>query len=171
TASLAHEVNQPLAAIVNNANVCLTLLPNAPDLDPLREALVDIASDGARAASIIERVRGLSRRSSPGKAPLRIADVVADVARLIAAESASRNVAIRTDVMPDLPVVLGDRVQLQQVLLNLVVNAMDAMSGVAASDRLIEIRGRTGSPRAALISVEDRGIGLEPGQADSIFDA
>jgi len=175
TASLAHEVNQPLAAIVNNANVCLALLPDGRDLNPVREALADIVSDGARAGAIIERVRGLSKRSSPEKGPLRVADVVDDVVRLIAAESATRNVVIRTDVEPDLPVVLGDRVQLQQVVLNLVVNAMDAMSAVAQGERLLEIRGRAdrrdGSPAAALISVEDRGIGLEPGQADSVFDA
>ena len=115
------------------------------------------------------------KRSSPEKVPLRVADVVDDVLGLIAAESATRNVVIRTDVESGLPLVLGDRVQLQQVLLNLVVNAMDAMSAVAEGERLLEIRGRAdrqdGSPRAALINVEDRGIGLEPGQAESVFDA
>ena len=174
TASLAHEVNQPLAAIVNNANACLELTPGGRDLDEVREALADIVRDGERASAIIERVRGLARRSPPEKVPLRLADVVADVLALAAAESATRNVAIRTDVGPDLPVVLGDRVQLQQVLLNLVVNGMDAMSAVAEGERRLEIRGRAdsqeGSP-AALLSVEDRGIGLEAGQADSIFDA
>jgi C4-dicarboxylate-specific signal transduction histidine kinase len=174
TASLAHEVNQPLAAIVNNANACLGLLPNRRDLEEVREALADIVSDGERASAIIERVRGLAKRSSPQKVPLRLADVVADVVALAAAESATRRVAIATDVGADLPVVLGDRVQLQQVLLNLVVNGMDAMSAVAEGERRLEIRGRVdtqdGSP-AALLSVEDRGIGLEAGQADSVFEA
>ena len=174
TASLAHEVNQPLAAIVNNANACLGLLPNGRDLDEVREALADIVNDGDRASAIIERVRGLAKRSSPQKAALRLADVVADVVALAAAESATRRVAIRTDVAPDVPVVLADRVQLQQVLLNLVVNGMDAMSAVAEGERLLEIRGRPdrqdGAP-AALLSVEDRGIGLEAGQADSVFEA
>ncbi len=175
TASLAHEVNQPLAAIVNNANACLGLLPGGPDLDEVRDALTDIVNDGTRAGAIVGRVRGLSKRSSSEKVPLRVADLVDDVVALIAAESATRNVVIRTDVEPHLPVVLGDRVQLQQVLLNLVVNAMDAMSAVAKGERLLEIRGRAdrqeGSPAAALISVEDHGIGLEPGQAESVFDA
>jgi C4-dicarboxylate-specific signal transduction histidine kinase len=174
TASLAHEVNQPLAAIVNNANACLGLLPNRRDLEEVREALADIVSDGERASAIIERVRGLAKRSSPQKVPLRLADVVADVVALAAAESATRRVAIATDVGADLPVVLGDRVQLQQVLLNLVVNGMDAMSAVAEGERRLEIRGRPdtedGSP-AAVISVEDRGIGLEAGQTDSVFEA
>src|SRR5439155_22218110 len=102
-------------------------------------------------------------------------DLVDDVVRLIASEPTTRNVVIRTDVEPDLPVVLGDRVQLQQVVPNLVVNAMDAMSAVAQGEHLLEIRGRADrrdrSPAAAPISVEDRGIGLEPGQADSVFDA
>ena len=174
TASLAHEVNQPLAAIVNNANACLGLLPSGGDLEEVREALADIVSDGERASAIIERVRGLAKRSSEHKVPLRLTDVVADVLALAAAESATRRVAIATDVGPDLPVVLGDRVQLQQVLLNLLVNGMDAMSAVAEGERRLEIRGRAdtqdGAP-AALLSVEDRGIGLEAGQADSVFEA
>jgi C4-dicarboxylate-specific signal transduction histidine kinase len=174
TASLAHEVNQPLAAIVNNANACLVLLPGGRDLDEVREALTDIVSDGDRASAIIERVRGLAKRSSPQKVPLRLADVVADVVALAAAESETRKVAIATDMGPDLPEVLGDRVQLQQVLLNLVVNGMDAMSAVAEEERRLEIRGRRdrqdGSP-AARLSVQDRGIGLAAGQVDSVFEA
>jgi len=166
TASLAHEVNQPLAAIVNNANACLGLLPDGRGQDEVREALADIVSDGNRASAIIERVRGLARRSPPLKVPLHLADVVADVVALAAAESATRGIAIRTEVAPDLPVVLGDRVQLQQVLLNLLVNGMDAMSAVAEGERRLEIGARResedGSP-AALLSVRDRGIGLPAG--------
>jgi len=174
TGALAHEVNQPLAAIVNNANACLGLLPDGRDLDEVREALADIVSDGDRASAIIEHVRRLAKRSPPEKVPLNLADVVADVVALTAAESATRRVAIRIDVGPDLPVVLGDRVQLQQVLLNLVVNGMDAMSAVAEAERLLEIRAQPdrqdGSP-AALVSVQDRGIGLESGQVDTVFEA
>ena len=174
TASLAHEVNQPLAAIVNNANACLGVLPSGRDLEEVREALADIVRDGERASAVIERVRGLAKRSSPQKVPLRLADVVADVVALAAAESATRKVAIAADVGPDVPEVLGDRVQLQQVLLNLLVNGMDAMSAVMEEERRLEIRGRLdrqdGSP-AALLSVQDRGIGLEAGQLDSVFEA
>ncbi len=175
TASFAHELNQPLAAIVNNANACLGLLPSGRHgLDEVREALADIVSDADRASAIIERVRGLAKRTPPEKVPLRLVDVVDDVVALAAAESVARGVAIRTDLAADLPVVLGDRVQLLQVLLNLVVNGMDAMSTVDERERRLEIRGRSdtqdGSP-AARISVQDRGIGLHAGQAERLFEA
>jgi C4-dicarboxylate-specific signal transduction histidine kinase len=174
TGSLAHELNQPLAAIVNNANACLGLLPGGRNLGEVRAALSDIVNDGSRASAIIERVRRLAKRSGPEKVPLRLGDVVDDVIALAAAESATRQVTIRTEVASDLPLVLGDRVQLQQVLLNLFVNGMDAMSGVTDGERLLEIRGRPdtedGSP-VAVISVRDHGIGLEAGQAESVFEA
>ena len=174
TASFAHELNQPLAAIVNNANACLGLLPNRRrDLDEVRDALADIVSDAERASTIIERVRGLAKRSSPEKVPLQLIDVVEAVVALAATESAARRVAMRTEIAADLPVVLGDRVQLQQVLLNLVVNGMDAMSTVAEQERLLEIRGcshrQDGRP-AARISVRDRGIGLDAGQMERLFE-
>jgi len=175
TASFAHELNQPLAAILNNASAGLGLLPSArPDLDEVRDAFADIVSDADRASAIIERVRGLAKRSSPEQVPLQLVDVVADVVALAAAESVARRVAIRADVPADLPVVLGDRVQLQQVLLNLVVNGMDAMSTVDEPERKLEIRGRPDTQdgsQAARISVQDRGIGLHAGQADRLFEA
>src|SRR3989454_6330427 len=161
--------------LTNNANACLGLLPSGrADLDEVRDALADIVTDADRASAIIERVRGLAKRSSPEQVPLQLVDVVADIVALAAAESVARRVAIRTDIPTDLPVVLGDRVQLQQVLLNLVVNGMDAMSTVDEPERKLEIRGRPdtqdGSP-AARISVQDRGIGLHAGQADRLFEA
>src|SRR6266436_830210 len=175
TASFAHELNQPLAAILNNANACLGLLPSGrADLDEVRDALADIVTDADRASAIIERVRGLAKRSSPEQVPLQLVDVVADIVALAAAESVARRVAIRTDIPTDLPVVLGDRVQLQQVLLNLVVNGMDAMSTVDEPERKLEIRGRPDTQdgsQAARISVQDRGIGLHAGQADRLFEA
>jgi PAS domain S-box-containing protein len=175
TASFAHELNQPLAAIVNNANACLGLLASRRrDVDEVRDALADVVSDAERASAIIERVRGLATRSSPEKVPLRLRGVVEDVVALAATESVARRVAIRTDVAADLPVVLGDRVQLQQVLLNLVVNGMDAMSTVPERERLLEIRGLPhrddGSP-AARISVQDRGIGVGAAQTERLFEA
>ena len=175
TASFAHELNQPLAAIVNNANACLGLLPSGRHgLDEVREALADIVSDADRASAIIERVRGLAKRTPPEKVPLRLGDVVDDVVALAAAESVARGVAIRTDLAADLPVVLGDRVQLLQVLLNLVVNGMDAMSSVDEPERRLDILGRPdtrdGGP-AARISVQDRGVGLDAGRMDRLFEA
>jgi PAS domain S-box-containing protein len=174
TASLAHEVNQPLAAVVNNANACLNVLPEGREMDEMRAALEDIARDGTRAAAIVERVRALAKRSYPEKTRVHLADVIGDVLKLIASESAARDVAIRTDVDPDLPSVLADRVQLQQVLLNLVVNGMDAMSAVTDGEHVLEIRAcaeaHDGST-AALISVSDRGTGLAPDEVDRVFQA
>src|SRR3989454_744036 len=127
-----------------------------------------------RASAIIERVRGLAKRSPPEQVPVRLVDVVDDVVALAATESVARGVAIHTDVAADLPLVLGDRVQLQQVLLNLVVNGMDAMSTVDDRERRLEIRGRSdtqdGGP-AARISVQDRGVGLDAGKVDRLFEA
>jgi len=175
SASIAHELNQPLAAIVNNANACLGLLPSGhPGLDEVREALEDMVSDAERASAIVERVRRIAKRSAPQQAPLRLADIVEDVVALAARESAARRMAIHTKVPADLPVVLGDRVQLQQVLLNLVVNAMDAMGSVDERDRRLRIRGRLdtdGGRPAVTISVEDHGVGLKAEETHRLFDA
>src|SRR6185436_17776336 len=154
---------------------CLGLLSSGRhDWKTMQEALADVVSDADRASAIVERVRGLAKRMPTAKVPLRLVDVVDEVVALAAAESVSRHVEIRTDVAADLPVVLGDRVQLLQVLLNLVVNGMDAMSTVDERERTLEIRGRSdtqdGSP-AATISVQDGGIGLHAGQADRLFEA
>jgi len=175
TASFAHELNQPLAAIVNNANACLALLANAQeDVGEVREALADIVTDGGRASAIIERVRALAKRSTPEHVALRLGDVVNDVLALAAAEAAARRVTIDASVPADLPAVLGDRVQLQQVLLNLVVNAMDAMAAVDERGRSLRIRGRLDADngrRAVTISVADCGVGLEPDRMNRLFDA
>jgi PAS domain S-box-containing protein len=175
TASFAHELNQPLAAIANNANACLGLLSSGRhDPNEIREALVDIVADAERASAIIERVRALAKHLVPEQAEVRLVDVVNDVLGLAAAELAARRVAIWTDMPADLPTVVADRVQLQQVLLNLLVNAMDAMTSVDESRRRVEIRGRVGADDgrpAVTISVEDRGIGLQPDVGDRLFEA
>jgi len=175
TASFAHELNQPLAAIVNNANACLGLLPSGhEELAEVREALADIVSDAGRAGAIIERVDALARRSATEHVAVRLADVVSDVLALVAAEAAARRVTIDTRVPTDLPAVLGDRVQLQQVLLNLVVNAMDAMGTVDERERRLRIRGRLDTDdrrRAVTLRVEDCGIGLKPEEMNRLFDA
>ena len=175
TASIAHEVNQPLTAVVNNANACLSLLPNGtPHLEEVREALTEILDDTDRASAVIVRVRQLARKAPFERSPLDLNEVITDVLALARYESASRRVTIRTELAGELPLILGDRVQLQQVLLNLVVNGMDAMGAVEESKRVLIICGRCetsdGVPRA-LLSVQDAGIGFKPVEVDRLFEA
>jgi len=178
TASIAHEVKQPLAAIVNNANACLNLLASSGEgVGGVRDILADIVNDADRATDIIERVRALAKRSAPEQVEVRPSDLVNDVLALAAADLAARRISIRTEVAVDQPVVVGDRVQLQQVLLNLVVNAMDAMAGMDEAKRRLEIRGRLERlpPGEAgwwvTMSVADRGIGLQPEETHRMFNA
>src|SRR5438876_545793 len=129
TASIAHEVNQPLTAVVNNANACLGLLPDGvADFQEVRDALTEIIDDTNRASAVIARVRQLAKKAPFEKTLLNLRDVITGVCALARYECAARQTTIRAELADDLPSVPGDRVQLQQVLLNLVVNGMDAMS-------------------------------------------
>src|SRR6267143_4909137 len=186
TASIAHEVNQPLTAVVNNANACISLLEPAPshsgeggphgasNLEDIREALGEIRDDAERASSVVGRVRQLAKRAPVEKSPLHLKDVVNDVLALARYESVARRVTVRTDLSQGLPRVSGDRVQLQQVLLNLVMNGMDAMNTIEESQRVLVIGGhretRDGSAEA-LLRVQDAGIGFKPEAMDRLFEA
>jgi signal transduction histidine kinase len=145
-----------------------------PNLDEVRAALKDVVSDAERASAIVERVRQMSRRAAPQQAPCLIHEIVDNVVALAARLSAHRGVAIATDIPHNLPLVLGDRVQLEQVLLNLVVNAIDAMSGVDASERRVEIQAvmdaEDGYPSVTM-RVADHGIGLKPEHMARLFEA
>jgi PAS domain S-box-containing protein len=174
-ASIAHEVNQPLTGIINNADACLGLLPNDTDeLDEVREALSEIVNDADRASAVLARIRGLVKKARPEKARLHLRDLVSDVLLLARAEAAARRVIMQAQIPEDLPFAFGDRVQLQQVLLNLVMNGMDAMNNVEEQKRLLLISGRRdaydGWP-AATISVQDFGIGLKTEEMERLFDA
>jgi PAS domain S-box-containing protein len=173
SASIAHEINQPLAAIVNNATASLVLLSDRqPDLDEVRAALKDVVNDAERASAVVERVRQMSRRSAPEQAPCRIQEVVEDVVAIAARAAALRGVTIDTEISGNLPPVLGDLVQLEQVLLNLVVNAMDAMSDVEPSERRVEIRAVMDTEYPSVtIRVADRGVGLKPEDMPRLFEA
>jgi C4-dicarboxylate-specific signal transduction histidine kinase len=173
-ASIAHEMNQPLGAIVNNANVCFRLAAASGDGDDMREALTDIVNDANRASTIIARIRAMTTRALPGKTSLQLREVIGDVLALARRELTERRIEVRTELPEDLPLVFGDRVQLQQVLLNLVMNGIEAMSGVAGERRLLTIGGQRdgldGRP-SVRISVQDLGSGIEAENMEHLFEA
>jgi PAS domain S-box-containing protein len=174
-ASIAHEVNQPLTAIMNNANTCLGLLPgDTNELDDVREALSDIVNDADRASAVLARIRGLVNKSPLQKTRLHLRDVVSAVLVLARNEAATRRVTIQTEIPEDLPFVSGDHVQLQQVLLNLIMNGMDAMNGVEEQKRLLLISGSRGISEGSpgvILAVQDCGVGLKTEEMNRLFDA
>ena len=134
--SIAHEVNQPLTAVINNAGACLTLLPGEiSKLDDVRQALSDIISEADRASAVIARIRGLIRRSPPQKSRLDLNETIVEVIALARCQLDQNEVLLRTRLDTDLPLIIGDRIQLQQVLLNLIINAIEAMSGAGHGPR------------------------------------
>jgi PAS domain S-box-containing protein len=172
TSSIAHEVNQPLAAIVTNANACLRWLANQPpNLDEARESVGRIVRDGHRASEVVGRVRALFRKAAPDKVWLDINDLIQDVLALVPGEVRRNRIQLRTEFADGLPPVLGDRVQLQQVLLNLVVNAIEAMSTVSDRPRKLLIRSQQNDATSVLVMVQDSGIGIEAQNPAQIFDA
>src|SRR5438552_8543758 len=131
-AAIAHEVNQPLAAIVTNANFCLRQLASAtPNSDKLREAISEIVNDGTRASAVISRIRALLQKSPPERVAVNVNRIIQEVTILLRNEMTRNRVSLRTDLAADLPRVSGDPVQLQQVLINLVMNGIDAMRSLA----------------------------------------
>jgi PAS domain S-box-containing protein len=169
-ASIAHEVNQPLSGIVSNGSACLRWLAgDPPNVAEVREAVGDIVRDGKRAGEVIARIRALTRRTAPPREKLDLNDTVREVLTLVGDEAKRKSVVIRTQFADDLSAVSGDRVQLQQVLLNLVMNAIEAMSSVA--DRPRELIITTGNiADQVVVSVEDSGPGLDPKAASRIFE-
>jgi PAS domain S-box-containing protein len=171
-ASIAHEVNQPLAAIVADATASLNWLEGAsPDLDQVREALTAIVKDGHRAAEIIQRIRQLATKTEPRNARLNINDVVRDVVSLMRAELQRHDIALVPELAAALPLVFGDRVQLQQVLLNLVINAIDAMAPVTSRPRELIIRSTPNGDEHITVAVHDTGVGIDRNHVDSLFNA
>jgi PAS domain S-box-containing protein len=171
TASIAHEINQPLTVIVNNANACRRILfSELPDLDEVREAVVDIADAGTRAGEIITRVRALVKKSLPGKAQVSINEVIREVLAISIGELEKYLVELRTELIAGLPPVLGDRIQLQQVILNLIMNGIEAMSSVNDRPRVLLIRSQVLESGNVSVAVQDCGAGLDPGSLPHIFD-
>ena len=172
TASIAHEVNQPLAAVVTNGNACLRWLAGeTPNLAEAREAILRIIREGNRAGEVIGRIRALVKKSPPCKRPLDINQTIQEVITLVATEMRRNRISLRKELSDELPSVLADRIQLQQVILNLVMNAIEAMSGVTDGSRELTISSRKDESNRVLVTVRDSGVGLDPESLDHLFDA
>ena len=171
TASIAHEVNQPLAAIATDADASLNwLAAEHPDLDTVRNTLAAIVNDAHRAADVIQRVRQLATKSAFRKDRLDVNGVVRDVLPLVRAELRRHEMALTLDLVPELPPVLGDRVQLQQVLLNLVMNGIEAMAPATDGPRELVIRSRPHGDEVE-VTVADTGIGIGQHDVDRLCTA
>ena len=170
TASIAHEVNSPLAAVVTNANAISRWLAAAPpNLDEARKAVQRIARDGSRASEVIKRIRALVKKSEPIRTPLNLNKLIQETVALTQPELTRKKVSLKIKLAPDLPRVPADHVQLQQVLLNLVVNAVDSLSGVANRPRVLRISTNYPEPDAVRVSVRDTGAGIKSGESEHLF--
>jgi len=171
-ASVAHEVNQPLSGIVSNGSACLRWLAgNPPNVEEVREAVGDIVRDGKRAGEVIARIRALTKKAATPREVLNLNDTIREVLTLVGDEAKKRDVLIRTQFADDLSPVSGDRVQLQQVLLNLVMNALEAMSCVGERARELVVTTRNTDADQVQVTVEDSGTGLDPNTIDKIFES
>ncbi len=171
TASLAHEVNQPIAAAVTDANTCLRWLKrDQPDLEEAREAAARVVKDVTRASEIVSRVRVLFKKGTAQRELVDMNRVIREMVALTRSEATQHSTSIGAELAPDLPQVMGDRVQLQQVLMNLMVNGIDAMND-ARQTRELTIKSQRADHEHIQISVSDTGVGLPSDQSDQIFNA
>jgi len=171
TASVAHEVNQPIAAAVTNANACLRWLAgDIANLEEARAAATRIVRDGTRAAEIISRIRLLFKKGTPQRELVDVNEVIRETIALLRSEATRYSISVRTEPAANLPQIMGDRVQLQQVLMNLIMNSIEAMKDVDGTRELV-IESQQGENEEVLVSVSDTGVGLPPHQADQIFNA
>jgi C4-dicarboxylate-specific signal transduction histidine kinase len=171
TASLAHEVNQPITAAVTNANTCVRwLAADIPNIEEARAAAIRSAKDGTRAAEIISRIRLLFKKGTTKRELVDVNEVIREMIVLLRGEAMRYSVAIRTDLADDLPQLMADRVQLQQVMMNLIMNSFDAMKDVHGIRELFIKSGRADNHQVQ-VSVSDSGVGLPGQQAGEIFNA
>jgi PAS domain S-box-containing protein len=170
TASIAHEVNQPLGAIVTNGHACLRLLSrNSPDIGEVREAVECMIADGIRASEVIKRIRGLLKKTRGGKSSYNINENIREVLALTTGELTKNEVTVRTELADALPYVVADRVQIQQVVLNLVLNSKESMSGAGWRPRELLIRTeQTGTE--IIVTVRDTGVGIDPRDRERAFE-
>jgi PAS domain S-box-containing protein len=170
-ASIAHEINQPLAAIVASGNACRRWLENGQNLARAKESLNRIIADANRASEVVNRIRALTRRRAPEHLELAINDVVEEVLTFARNELQANDISIRRDLHRDVPRIMGDRVQLLQVILNLVMNGIDAMTAVEDRRRVLSVKSRLDDHGGLRVTVQDSGCGLDPQDADRIFTA
>ena len=172
TASIAHEINQPIGATVANAQAALNWLDRRPpNLDKVRQTLDWILSDGTRAGDVVNRIRALIKKAPPRKENLEINQAVLDVIALTRGEAFKNDVSVRTQLAEGLPLIQADRVQLQQVILNLIVNAVEAMSEVSEGPRELLIATSRDASNGVLVSLRDSGTGLDPKNVERLFEA
>lgn len=172
TASIAHEVNQPLAAVITNAEACLRWLDReTPDLAAARRSAEWVINDGNRASEVLRRVRALANKSDIEKVPIDINSVVRDVIALVQGELTRHRVSLQVELAPLSPVILGDRVQLQQVIINLVMNGIEAMQPLVDRPRELVIRSGQDETRGVFLSVADCGVGISVEDVDWLFNA
>jgi len=172
TAVISHEVNQPLTGLVSSGSACLRWLSaETPDLAAARRSVERMIKDGKRAGEIINRIRAMVKKAPPQRESLNINDTIMEVMALVLAEVRRSGISVHAALSPDLPLVLGDRIQLQQVVLNLIVNALEAMSGIDQMQRRLSVSSIRHEPNGVLVAVSDSGTGLDPTSLDRVFDA
>ena len=170
TASIAHEINQPLGAVVNSASACLRWL-DAQKLEEARRSAARVIAEGHRASEIIGRIRALAKKAPLRKDWLDVNETIHEVIALAHSEVQRNGVALETQLSDDVPVILGDRIHLQQVILNLMMNAIEAMSGAGEGPRELLVRAGADESQGVRVSVQDSGPGLDPKSVDHLFDA
>jgi PAS domain S-box-containing protein len=172
TTSIAHEINQPLAAIVTNADACMVWLSSEPpNLEEARAAVDCIAQDGTRASEVIRHIRAMLTKGTPERTKVHVNELIRELGTLLQAEASRNQVELQTEMASDLPPAIGDRVQLQQVIVNLVLNGIEAMSAVVDRPRRLVIRSERQNSEELLVAVRDSGVGIDAKDFKRIFDA
>jgi PAS domain S-box-containing protein len=172
SASIAHEINQPLGAIIMNGNACQRFLATSPpDLDEVKDGLEAIVSDGNRASEVLSRIRGMLKNAAPERAQIDVNRAITEVLALTRHELQQHRVSVQDDLNPELPTIIADRVQLQQVVLNLVMNGIDAMRAVTDRLRVLTVRSQLDDRNNIVVSVGDSGVGLDAVSRERVFDS
>jgi signal transduction histidine kinase len=172
SASIAHEINQPLGAIVANGQACLRFLAGSiPDIEEVKEAVEEIIGDGRRASEVLKRIRALVRNTAPERGTLDVNSAIGEVLALTRQELERNRVSVQTMLSRELPLIQADRIQVQQVVLNLVMNAIEAMREINNRRRVLTLTSAIGGNQDVAISVEDCGVGLNPTHLGRLFDA